>query len=125
MRLILDAGALVAIDRRDHLVRARLRVAEQEDVDRVTSAAVVAQVWRNGARQANLARILAGVRTVGLQPDDGRRLGALLAASRTSDVVDAHLASLVSAGDQVLTSDPEDITHLLDTRRVRAEVRAV
>lgn len=85
----------------------------------------MAQVWRDGSRQANLARILAGVRSIGLLPEDSRGLGTLLAASKTSDVVDAHLASLARAGDQVLTSDPDDITHLLDTRRVRAEVRKI
>lgn len=125
MRLILDAGALVAVDRRNRTVGAQLEFARQHRTPVVTSAAVVAQVWRDGAIQANLARLLAGVDVVGLQPNDSRKLGALLAASRTSDVVDAHLASLVHAADQVLTSDPDDITHLLRTRRVSAEVRKV
>lgn len=125
MRLVLDAGALVALDRRDRRVGSRLELAERNEIERVTSAAVVAQVWRDGARQANLARVLAGVRSVGIEPEDGRTIGTLLAASRTSDVVDAHLASLVRPGDQVLTSDPDDITHLLRTRGVPAEIRKV
>lgn len=125
MRVVLDAGALIAVDRRDRAVGAMLRVAQQRRLPVVSSAAVVAQVWRDGARQANLARVLAGVRAEGLGPDDGRRLGVLLGAASTTDVVDAHVASLVEAGDVVLTSDPDDLGLLLATRRVTAEVRRV
>lgn len=39
-----------------------------------------------------------------------------------SDVVDAHVASLVSAGDQVLTSDPDDLRKLLDALSVTVDL---
>ncbi len=45
-----------AIDRRDRAVAAMLRVAQLARLPVRTSAAVVGQVWRDGARQANLAR---------------------------------------------------------------------
>ena len=61
MTAVLDAGALIAVDRRDRRVGAMLRVLQQQSVPLVSSAAVVAQVWRRPARQANLARVLAGV----------------------------------------------------------------
>jgi hypothetical protein len=37
-------------------------------------------------------------------------------------VVDGHLASLVGNGDVLITSDPDDLRSLLDTRRVVAVV---
>ncbi|MBA2308109.1 MAG: hypothetical protein H0W01_02135 [Pseudonocardiales bacterium] len=125
MRLVLDAGALVAVDRRDRTIGALLRVAQQERVPALTSAAVVAQVWRDGSRQANLARILAGVRTEGLSPEAGRQIGILLRRSRTADVVDGHIAVLATPGDRVLTGDTDDITALLATRVVDAVVQRV
>jgi hypothetical protein len=120
--LVLDAGALLAIDRRDRRVGALLRVARQERIPVRTSPAVVAQVWRHGARQAQLARVLAGVAVPPLDLDTGKRLGALLGATGSSDVVDAHVASLARAGDQVLTSNLDDLQNLLDALSVKAHL---
>ncbi|MDQ2788597.1 MAG: hypothetical protein DLM60_17795 [Pseudonocardiales bacterium] len=122
MSLVLDAGALLAIDRRDRQVGAILRVAQQERIAVRTSPAAVAQVWRHGARQAQLAKILAGVAAPPLDLETGRRLGALLGVAGGSDVVDAHVASLARADDRVLTSDPDDLRDLLDALAVEADV---
>jgi len=123
--LVLDAGALMAIDRRDRRVGALLRVAQQECIAVRTSPAAVAQVWRHGARQAQLARTLAGVAAPPLDLDIGKRLGLLLGTTNSCDVVDAHVASLAQAGDRVLTSDPDDLQRLLDALSVDASVVAV
>ncbi|MGH4005824.1 MAG: hypothetical protein ACRDSO_17160, partial [Pseudonocardiaceae bacterium] len=120
--LVLDAGALLAIDRRDRRMGALLRVAQQERIAVRTSPAAVAQVLHHGARQAHLARVLAGVAAPPLDLRIGGLLGALLATSRTRDVVDAHVASLARAGDLVLTSDPEDLRHLLEALSIDAAV---
>ncbi len=125
MSLVLDAGALLAIDRRDRRVGALLRVAQQERIVVRTSPAAVAQVWRHGARQAPLARILTGVAAPPLDLDTGRRLGVLLGTTGSCDVVDAHIASLARPGDRVLTSDPDDLRRLLDGLSVDASIVAV
>ncbi len=122
MKAILDAGVLVAIERRDRRVGAMLRVLQQRRIPLRTSAGVVAQVWRDGARQARLAQALGGVGVRSLSPGDARLAGELQAASRTDDVVDAHVALLAEADDQVITGDPEDLARLLDVRRVRARL---
>lgn len=122
MSLVLDAGALLAIECRDRQVGAMLRVAQQERIAVRTSPAAVAQVWRHGARQVLLARILAGVAAPPLDLDTGKRLGVLLGAAGCSDVVDAHVASLARAGDRVLTSDPGDLRSILDALSVDADV---
>lgn len=122
MALLLDTGALIAVDKRDRRVGARLSVAEVERIPLRTGAPVVAQVWRDGARQANLARVLAGVEVRALDRATARRTGELLAATATTDVVDAHVALLAEPDDEVLTTDPEDMDRLLAARRVAARV---
>ena len=125
MRVILDAGALIAIDCRDRLVGAQLRMLQQRGTPLRASAAVVGQVWRDGRKQANLARVLAGVGIEALGSNDGRRIGELLARAGRADVVDAHVALLAAPADVVLTSDPDDIRALLDARPVAARVQRV
>ncbi|MGH3853037.1 MAG: hypothetical protein ACRDR6_05975 [Pseudonocardiaceae bacterium] len=122
MSLVLDAGALLAIDRRNRRVGVLLRVAQQERIAVRTSPAAVAQVWRHGARQAHLARTLAGVAAPPLDLDTGKRLGLMLGATGSCDVADAHVASLAQAGDRVLTSDSDDLQRLLDVLSVDASV---
>jgi hypothetical protein len=116
--IILDAGAFVAVDRDDRRVLAMLRVAQKERSPLRSSGAVVAQVWRHGARQVRLATILAGVDIAPLDGPTGRTTGELLRSAGTSDVVDGHIAVLVERGDSVLTSDRTDIERLLSTRRI-------
>jgi hypothetical protein len=125
MKAVLDAGAFVAIEKRDRKIGAILRLLQQQRVPLWTSAAVVAQVWRDGRRQAALARILAGVGVRALAEGDDRDTGELLAVSRMSDVIDAHLVLGVEDGDHVLTSDEDDIGRLLDARHVDATVTHV
>ena len=122
MTAVLDAGALVAIDKGDRKVGAMLRVLQRDGVPVHTSAAAVAQVWRDGRRQANLARVLPGVDIAPLDETAARRVGALLRARDSTDLVDAHVALLISADGIVLTSDDDDIRALLRTRRVKARV---
>jgi hypothetical protein len=60
--LILDAGALIAVDRDDRAMIARLRVAHSLGLELRTTGIVVAEVWRDGSgRQSNLARLLKSV----------------------------------------------------------------
>jgi len=125
MTLVLDAGGLIAVDRQDRVVGAMLRVAQQRTIPVRTSASAIAQVWRNGSLQANLARVLAGVDTAALDGPTGRLVGELLGRSRTSDVVDGHLGLIVRSGDTVLTSDPKDIKMILNARGVSATVRRI
>jgi hypothetical protein len=123
--VVLDAGGLIAVDRRDRAVGAMLRVAKNQAIPVRTSAAVVAQVWRNGPLQANLSKVLAGVDIAPLDGPTGRRIGEVLARSKTTDVVDGHLAFIVQAEDTVLTSDPDDLRKILHARGVRATVRRI
>jgi hypothetical protein len=125
VKAVLDAGALIAIDRRDRVVGAQLRVLQRQGAPLRASTAVVGQVWRDGRKQANLARVLAGIGIEPMSRDDGQRIGELLGQAGSADVVDAHVALLVARGDLALTSDPDDIGALLRARAVPARVQPV
>jgi uncharacterized protein YaiI (UPF0178 family) len=117
--LLLDAGALIAIERRDRATIARLVRAHEDAEPVITSAAVVAQVIRDRARQVTLERVLTGVEEHPLDSEVARHVGQLLASSRTSDVVDAALAALARPGDEVLTSDPKDLQRLVTKTSIK------
>ena len=111
--LVLDAGALVAVDRGDRPMMARLAVAQQHGLELRSNAMVVAQVWRDRqGRQASLARLLRAVDVRAVSREDGRQAGVLLGQAGTTDPVDATVVLLARPGDRILTSDPDDLTRL-------------
>ena len=110
--MIVDAGPLLVDGER---VNSRLwalikRATERDDVPHTTHP-VLAQVWRNPPRQANLAR---AVHLFDVHPlDESVMVGRRLATSGTSDVVDAHLAVVAERlGTFILTTDPDDMSKL-------------
>ena len=56
--VVLDAGALIAFERNDRKVRTLIELAVTHGRTLHVPAGVVAQVWRDGARQARLSRLL-------------------------------------------------------------------
>lgn len=119
--LILDAGALLAVDRDDRAMIARLRVAQQSGLELRSNAMVVAQVWRDRrGRQVNLARLLQAIDVRAVRLGDGREAGALLADAGTADPIDATVVLLAVPGDRILTSHPGDLTRLASAAGNRA-----
>lgn len=111
--LILDAGALVAVDRDDRAMLARLRAAQSHGLELRSNAMVVAQVWRDRrGRQASLARLLRAVDVRAVDQRDGREAAALLGATGMADPIDATVVLLAAPGDRLLTSDPGDLARL-------------
>lgn len=109
--MILGAGFLISVDRNEKTAHTFLTAAVRSDTALHTTHPVIAQVWRDGQRQARLAAFL---KVITVHPfDDGRTVGRLLAQSTTSDVVDAHLViCAVRIGHDILTGDPDDIAPL-------------
>lgn len=113
MKLVLDSGALIALERNERAMWSRLKAALRAQEVPVTHGGVVGQVWRGGGpKQALLAKALDAVDVRGLDGALGRAAGELLAAARRDDVIDAALVLLAHDGDQVVTSDPDDLEHL-------------
>jgi hypothetical protein len=125
VNLVLDAGALIGIERDDRRVAGLIELGRRAGAGLVTVAPVVAQAWRDGARQAPLARWLpmVDVRVTGLS--NAKAAGELLAGSGRSDVVDALVALAAVPGDQLLTSDPGDLRALVAQRAMPITVVAV
>ena len=123
--LVLDAGALVTVDRDDRSMIARLAAAQQHGLELRSNAMVVAQVWRDQhGRQASLARLLRAVDVRPVDHQDGRRAGVLLGLAGTADAIDATVVLLAGPGDRILTSDPGDLTRLASAAANRAVVVA-
>lgn len=88
-----------------------------------TGGGVVAQVWRGGrGRQALVARLLAGTDITAIDDRMGRRAGMLLARSGHSDAIDATLVCLAADGDDILTSDPDDLRALAEAADVHVDL---
>ena len=113
MALIFDAGALIACERGNSSAIGLLNRAERTSLPIRTSAAVVAQVWRGGPRQALLARALSAAVEEPLDAERARSIGALLGRAGRSDVVDAAVVDVAENGDVIVTADPHDIAALV------------
>jgi hypothetical protein len=113
--LTLDAGALIAFERNDRKVVALLKRALELGHSFAVPAGVVGQAWRDGRRQARLARLLGSVE-VAIEPLSDRRAreaGQLCGATRTKDVIDASVVLCGrQRGHRVVTSDPNDLRRL-------------
>jgi hypothetical protein len=110
--VVLDAGALIAFEKNDRRVRTVVELALANGGEVHTTGGVVAQVWRDGARQARLARLLGSgfVRVQPLDLEEGQATGAVCGVSGTRDVVDASIALLAARHRAVvITSDADDL----------------
>ncbi len=118
--VVLDSGALIALEKRSALMVQLAKLFVDERTPLVTSAGVVAEVWRGGARrQAPVAFLLAYASVVDLTLAAARVLGRMLGAAGRSDPIDAHVVLLArQRGWPVLTSDPDDLLAIDPTLRV-------
>ncbi len=113
--VVFDTGALIALERGDRGVTVLIIEARRTTTRLTVPAGCVAQAWRHPATQARLAMFLRLpiVEVPTIDAAEARRIGLLLAATQTSDIVDAHVALCAQRlGQTVLTSDPNDIALL-------------
>jgi hypothetical protein len=126
MTLILDAGALLALEKNDKAVWKRFTSARLAGFPPVTHGGIVGQVWRaGGPRQALLATALAATEILPLDEQLGRRAGRLLGRSGGRDVIGAALVLLAEDGDEIITSDPSDLVLLSGYTGIDVELISV
>jgi hypothetical protein len=107
---VYDAGALIALDNSDRRMWLRHKQALQEGREIHVPAIVVGQAWRDGHRQVQLARALAGCRVDPVGLDASKAAGVLCGKAGTADVVDATVVVLATARRAIIwTSDAQDI----------------
>lgn len=113
--LVLDAGALIGLERGSEMVIAMTKKAHERGGHMVIPASVLAQVWRGGSKAARLARIVAGSDIDSLGEDRAKEIGVRLGAQDGKDIADAHVACCaIERRAIVATSDPADIEALIE-----------
>jgi transposase len=116
--LVLDAGALVAVDRGDRAMAAKLQVAERSGLELRSTGVVIAEVWRDArGRQANLARLLKSVDVRAVDQRLGQEAGLLLGRAGMANAADATVVAVAATGDRIVTADPIDIRQLAAASR--------
>ena len=118
----LDAGALIAFERAKRSVVALVARALERGDSLAVPAGVVAQVWRDGARQARLVRLLGSdvTEVIALDDSTARAVGQLCGITGATDVVDASVVLCARQREhKIVTSDAADL------RRIDAKVELV
>lgn len=109
----LDAGALIAFDRNDRRVVVLITRARERNAPLAAPAGAVGQAWRDGRRQARLARLLASCEIVPLDDQAARAAGQLLGVTGGREVVDASVVLCARNRRQtVISSDSDDLRAL-------------
>ncbi len=117
--LILDAGALIALERGGPEIKAILRGARALGSRVIVPASALAQVWRGGSRSAVLARLAAAGEIDLLDEDRAKEVGVRLGVCSATDIADAHVVCCAYAHRAaVATSDSDDIRALADPGQV-------
>lgn len=111
--MILDAGVFIALENpsKRRIVTAYLAALAATGEQLATNDVVLAQAWRNPARQVPMRRL---VEALTVYPfGDAQTVGERCATAGTSDVVDASLAVLADQlDDEIVTTDPDDMARL-------------
>jgi predicted nucleic acid-binding protein len=119
--LVLDAGALIALERGDKRMIALLQRALIQGRTFRVAAGVVGQVWRDGRVQAILSRFLSSeaVQIVPLNEQLARACGELCRVANSVDVIDASVVVLArERREPIVTSDPDDLRRLDPTAQI-------
>ncbi len=119
---VLDAGALIALERNDRSMWAALKAAVLAGDDVLVPTSALAQVWRGTAKQSRLGQALQHCVRASFD-DRANQIGELCGRTHTSDVCDAHVALVAAAlADVLYTSDPDDLIPLIAACRRRKPV---
>jgi len=108
----LDSGALIAFERGGVRMLALVERAMRHGVRLAVPAGVVAQTWREGARQARLSRLLRAPLAEIVPLDDltARAVGVLCDRARTADVIDVSVVVCArQRGHRVVSDDADDL----------------
>ena len=123
MGITYDTGALIAADRAERRIWARHRALLALRVMPTVPAPVLAQPWRGGSRQAQLAGLLAGCGVEALDDGQARSVGSLAARAATTDIVDVCVVErAVRRNDLVVSSDPDDLRAIAAAVNRRLEI---
>jgi predicted nucleic acid-binding protein len=120
--VVLDSEGLSKMANNDRALQVHLTIAAAKDARVVISAVTIAEVLRDSAKDANLNRVLKKLPVVHVDSGVAREAGVLLgqgtmtgtAGNPTVDALVAVTAIRSERPTVVFTSDPGDLTKLLD-----------
>ncbi|RSM75831.1 PIN domain-containing protein [Kibdelosporangium aridum] len=129
--LVLDSEGLSKLAAGDGRVRAYVETARVRGARVVVSAITLAEVLRGGSRDASVHRVLSRIVTLPVSPELGRAAGELLGATGLSghrcaiDSVVAATALVLARPVVLLTSDPDDLSRLVEEPGIPKDQRVV
>ncbi|HEX9352592.1 MAG TPA: PIN domain-containing protein [Streptosporangiaceae bacterium] len=118
--LVLDSEGLSKLAAGNAHARAHLEIALARRARIVVSAITLTEVLRGGPRDAPVHRVLSRIILVPVSPEIARRGGELLGATGLSGhrcAIDAVVAATALDAERpvvLLTSDPDDLSRLVD-----------
>jgi hypothetical protein len=121
VNIVLDSGAIIASENNDLTLAAILKGARKNRTPVVVPATVVAETWRGPSTHARAAHLFGSVDGFPeLNEQSARRVGALLALSKTAAIADGNVVAVAIAlrPATIVTSDVNDITHLLASAKI-------
>jgi predicted nucleic acid-binding protein len=116
--VVYDTGALLAAEADDRRIRSLHQTCLEEGRAVVVPTPVLTQAWRDGSKQARLARLLRGCVIEPTPEGVARHAGVLLGRVGATDAVDAIVvACALRHGASIVTSDPRDLSVLVEAAR--------
>jgi predicted nucleic acid-binding protein len=113
--LVLDAGALIGLERGSRAAIAMAEQAHELGGTTVIPASVLAQIWRGGPKAARLTRLVEASEVDVLDEVRAKEVGVRLGARGGSDVADAHVVCCAARRRAaVATADRADIEALAE-----------
>ena len=121
-----DTGALVAAERNSRQMGALLAGYLAEEVIPTVPAAVLAEAWRGGSRQASLNRLLRMCDTEPMSENLAKDVGVLVGNSGHDDIVNVSVVKgAVRRGDAVVTSNATHIRTIADAAGARLRIESI
>ena len=121
-----DTGALVAAERNNRQMWALHAGYLAEEVIPTVPAAVLAQSWRGGSRQASLSRLLRLCDTEPMSENLAKDVGVLAGKSGHDDIVDVSVVEgAVRRGDAVVTSNLTHIWTIAEAAGARLRIESI
>lgn len=121
-----DTGALVAAERNNRRMWALHAGYLAEEVVPAVPAPVLAEAWRGGCRQANLARFLRMCDIEPMSEKLARDVGVLAGKANHDDVVDvAVVEGAIRRDDAVVTSNSTHIRKVAEAAGTNLRIEAI
>jgi hypothetical protein len=121
-----DTGALVAADHNDRRMWALHAAFLAEEVSPTVPAPVLAEAWRGGSRQANLARFLALCSLEPFSERHAKAVGVLAGKADHDDIVDTTVVEgAIRRHDAIVTSNRTHIRKITDAVRAKIAIEPI